>query len=291
MKRHLSRTMLNIMIYIGVTLAVTILTISGVLYTFTEREGLALIQQSDAELLDEASFHLSYVNQVGTAFCQTQFDDSDVQALMTEVYTPNPIFAVQIVNRMYKLLLTNEMAESIMVYNGRIGAAYSTLPIKNREYSELLALLQNDTSGEALSVRPRQVYNDVKKAYDHRVLTYILAERDYATNQILSAVVVNVSTAWMLANLSDVQADKNNRMVLMSQDGTILLDSARSLPGINEKLDDALYKKIQSTDKSCGCRNFWHYRRYPCGTSRLGGGISPLSRWSMDPCTDIWLSP
>lgn len=226
--KKLSKTRLDIILYIGITMAVIVFSLSGVLFVFTRKEGISFVSQSHREILNAAGFHMNYVNQVSKSFCLMQFNDSDVQTLLTSPHAPDPILTGQVIHRMERFIQVNEMAESIFLYNGRSGMCFGTRPLVSREMQDISKLIDGNAGDKSFMVIPRVVYNEATGEGDHTVLTYIAAERDPVTHDILSAVCVNVQSSWLADQIAP--PDKNNQnghMLLLNSSSQILLDTAR----------------------------------------------------------------
>ncbi|MDD3428815.1 MAG: ABC transporter permease subunit [Oscillospiraceae bacterium] len=243
------KTLTNIIIYVGVSVAVIIITLSTLLYRMVDKQGLILVQQTNQQLLDEVSFHLSYVNQVATSFCSMQMYDSDVQSLLTADTEDNPILEQQLMRRMNKLILTNEMLESVFLYNGQKKLLYSTLSIATQEYKDIYKILNSNVDSSSLIILPRPVFNEVTGEYDHTVLSYIMFVRDVFSNDVLSAVVVNVKTSWMAANLSTTPIQYNNKshIIIVQGNGRILLDTQETVVRLSDVyLDNNMFLQAKS---------------------------------------------
>lgn len=76
------------------------------------------------QLLQEVSYHLSYMNQTAVSFCQMYFNDSDVQSLISRTTAVDPFYGEQIIRRINKSLIIYEMVESVLLYNGETGLSW-----------------------------------------------------------------------------------------------------------------------------------------------------------------------
>lgn len=254
MNKTRSKTLVSIALYIGITMLVIVVSLSGILYTILEKKGLDIVEKSNAELLNEVGYHLSYMNQVNVNFCYQQFNDSDVQSVVTATAQPNSFNVTQTMRRIGKSLTLNEMVESVILYNGRADVFYSTDPIVYSQCLEMVELLRKDTSFSTLFVIPRKIWNEGLRAYDHEVLTYVMTERDLRTGAVESAVAINISTKWMLNNLATTQQAKNGHLILVRTDGRILLDTQNI--SLEEKyVEGALLENLKKENKGSLIRN------------------------------------
>jgi two-component system response regulator YesN len=224
--KKLSRTKLGVVLYIGITMLIVILSLSGIFYAMVEKEGLSYVNRRNSDLLNAAGFHMSYVNEVGKSFCTMQFNDSEVQTLLIGTGTADPILAGQVVQRMRRFMQANEMLENIFLYNGRTGMCFGTAPLLSDSMKGTVSCLTGNTENTGFMVIPRKITNEATGKIDHTVLTYIAAERDPASGKILSAVSADVSSSWLADHIAPQGDIESGHMMLVNEHGQILLDTS-----------------------------------------------------------------
>lgn len=251
------RSVLDITLCICITMLLITVPLGGVILAMVESRGVELVRQSNLQMLEEVGYHLSYVNRSAVSFCQMYYNDSEVQGLLAGLGKDEAFVSTQVLRRINRTLLSYEMVESVLLYSGETGKSYGTTALLSTNRAEMVKHLQTNQQSEVAWVMLRPVYNDVTRKYDHQVLSYILVERERETERILSAVVVDVSTDWLLNNLSQ-KFESNAGWVLLENTGRVLLDT-RPDASMSPELSDKILASIGGSfvQKSDGQRSLY----------------------------------
>lgn len=236
------RSVLDITLCICITMLLITLPLGGVILAMVETRGVELVRQSNLQMLQEVGYHLSYVDRSAVSFCQMYYNDSEVQSLLAGLGKDDAFVSAQVLRRINRTLVSYEMVESVLLYSGTTGKNYGTSSSLSTSRNEMVQHLQDNQRSEVAWVMLRPVYNDVTRQYDHNVLSYVLAERELETGRILSAVVVDVSTDWLLNNLSQ-KFEEDAGWVLLENTGCVLLDTR--LDGVmSPELSDKMLQSV-----------------------------------------------
>lgn len=237
MKKGFSKTFLNTALYIGISMILLVISLSVVLKVIVEKEGLEAMRESNEVLLSEIGYHVSYMHSVNLALCRMEFSDSNSQELLISGGKVDIFSANNIINRIKKSMVVNGMVDSVMLYNGIRNEFYCTDPYLNRLDEEMKELLRTDRGEKTVFIIPRELNLPDK----NHVLSYVMLSRFSKDHSIESAVVVNVSTNWMLSNLATEEA-AGAELLLVAKSGDVILDTKGTAGEYN--LDDNMFTHI-----------------------------------------------
>ncbi len=219
------RSILNITLSIVITMLLVLLPLSGAVLTVVESRSVDLLHDQNLQMMEQVSYHLSYVNQTSQSTCQMLYNNGEVRRLLYRDTEPNQFDVTQMVRRLIQYKMSNEMIESIYLYNANNNTCFGTLSHLYRQQQDTMNMLQENTDYASKFTVLSPVYNDIIKSYDHEILSYVISERNMQTHKIDHAVVVNISIDWIRDTLSTGFAG-DSHMILIDRNGRIILDTA-----------------------------------------------------------------
>lgn len=229
MKKRHSHIYLNAGLNISLAIVIVLGLLSGVTFAIVEKECLVTLRNNNEVLLSEIGNHLTYMHNVNAATCQTQFNDPDIKALLTNTKETNALDVLGVMRRIHKFVISNGMVHSVLLYNGAKDEYYSTQPLGAPQNKEIAEFLRGNTEYKTFLTYPRRLVNETGDSVKD-VLSYICISRT-RDNRVEYAVVVDVRTDWLLQNLSNEEPDQN-QLFLVDAQGNIIL-------GNNDKWETA----------------------------------------------------
>lgn len=252
----------KMIIYITILIAVIILVQSFILYVNFEKVGAKLIFNSNLNILSQISYSANYMNDSARIFASSIYSDSKNLPIM---YSKKEEIEL-IDNQMKNIdIMVNQSPYiySVYIYNGNLKKYYSTLwetILDSKDFidRDIVNIIENKGLPKDYKFSPmlRKVplnnYRGPNQLYVN-VLTYFIFDRFYNSDEIQSAIIINVKVDYLtgVINALNSKGDSiSNKILIMNQDG-IITESSKSREDFDYNRDKGhLEKLINSKGKS-----------------------------------------
>ncbi len=223
-QKKISKTFVSIILCVAMTLVLTVVFISVRFFKIAEDMSVSLLQDNNATLVSELSYHISFVNEIATQFTLMIFNDSTVRSVLSATAAvPDELAPITMINRIQQELIAIEFGESVLLYNGTTGAYYATDYNESNGNKDLVSFFENNYAQETFYLLPRVIASDDPNGAFKEVFTYVLLERDNTTQKITMAIALDIDKDQLLSELSLTREDGINNFMLVRTDGRVLL--------------------------------------------------------------------
>lgn len=240
--KHFSKIFINTIVYISIAMVLLAVFMSGILNRIIEKQYLDMMQTNNQMLFQQLAYQVSYIHETNLAFLNMEFNDSEVQSLMTEESSQDMFSYIQVFNQIQKDMSANDMIDSVMLYNGKIDQYYCTDYMLWQDDKEIVDLLRSNKQNRLNMILSRTIHT----VEDRPVLSYVMVSRSAKDNSVEYGVVVNVKKTKIMEQLQ-----KNNTtrgyIVLADHDGNIILNTGKDK---SDSLGKNITKYMKEGDNS-----------------------------------------
>ena len=248
----------KILLYITLTMAITIFLLSSILYINFERVSLPVIHKTVQDNLSQISYSINFINDYAKNFGIQVYFDGQITGLLYG--NPDSFDLNESLNKLSSLCITSPFIKSIYVWNKQIEKIYSSTGTyscyaKSDFFDqEILGIIDNYKVYKNLTPIPRRIHLSNTSASNEKwenVYSFFICDMPSKTNQLDSAVILNISEKWLkniiaaLNSFPDSETfiiDKNGRLVISTKYQQILTDISH----------EEYIKKIINVDKPSG---------------------------------------
>lgn len=227
MKRF-SKIVINIIVYISIAMILLAILMGAILNGIIEKQYLKQVQTNNQMLFKQLAYHVEYIHKTNLAFLNMEFNDSNIQSLLTATENKDMFPYIQVFNQIVKDMSANEMIDSVMLYNGTLDYYYSTDTLPESDRVEIVEALDADKEGGLIKISSRTIHT----IQEHEVLSYTMMTRNLKDNSVESAIVVNVKKEKILEELQNPNSEK---IMLSDSKGNVILSTDKKQSGKLEK--------------------------------------------------------
>jgi len=225
----------NIFISIMLTIAITIFTISAILYYRFEQISTSLIYNSAKENLIQVSHSIDNMKENTKSLALQIYYDSEISNLM---YLPSPTQEdiTSVLKRLDYFRFSNtSFIESIYVYNRQsesmyVSASANSTPIADINHffdAEMIKIINNIQNYNNMEFTPRKIPIPMSRRNEPLMIDgYSYLYYDSVTAGVLnSAVVLNVSERWLNNMVNSLNSNQKQNTLIINNRGIALTNS------------------------------------------------------------------
>ena len=195
--KHFSKIFINTIVYISIAMILLAVFMSGILNRIIEKRYLDMMQTNNQMLFEQLAYQVSYIHETNLAFLDMEFNDSEIQSLMTEESSQDMFSYIQVFQQIQKDMSANDMIDSVMLYNGKIDQHYYTDYMLWQDDEEIVDFLRSNKKNGLNVVLSRVIHTTEERP----VLSYVMVSRNPKDNSVEYGVVVNVKKEKMMEQL------------------------------------------------------------------------------------------
>lgn len=247
----------KILIYITVSIVATIIIVSSVLFINFEDITRSIIYNSSKDNLSKISYSSTVMNDSAKTTLLQLYSDPDISKLLL-TYSPDAIEFKKAASSLSIYHNIMPYIHSIYIYNGLTNTvytdlselpAYQVMDTKNFFDLDIIKLLKKYSSSNNIPPIARQLpvplpsFNETRTA---NVFTYILNIQNGNSEKLNSAIILNVSEAWIRKIIETIDSEINNNTFVVDNQNRVV----STVPMFNflSNISDTNYmKKIIST--------------------------------------------
>ncbi len=253
-------------LYITILVLVIILTLSFVFYFNFENVGLKMQYEANKNILSEISYSATYLDDTARNTAAYIYSNTDYSVLRYGRYTSSED-AYQVITGLEALAIQSSNVHSIYIYNREINTFYSTwwrFYSSSDDFidSDIVDTIKNNkipggeifTSTPLLRKIPVDFDNSPDKTYMN-VLTYIMADYSLDGKEILSAIIINLSSQYLdglINTLNTKGALTGGDTVIINSSGYVIASSNPGTAFSDLKAKTYVSKILNSKAKN-GC--------------------------------------
>lgn len=250
--------------YIAILVLIIILTLSFVFYFNFENVGLKMQYEANKNILSEISYSATYLNDTARNTAAYIYSNTDYSVLRYGRYTSSED-AYRLITGLEALVTQSGNVQSIYIYNKEINTLYSTWwrfysTTDDFIDSDIVDTIKNNkipgreifTSTPLLRKVPVDFNNSPNKTYMN-VLTYIMADYSLEGNEILSAIIINLSSQYLdglINTLNTKGALTGGDTIIINNSGYIIASSNSSTAFSVQNKKAHIRKILSSKDKT-----------------------------------------
>ena len=256
-KFHMDRIYLRnyYLLLFSVILLILLQTIP--LFYIFENVATQIVFSDSSKMLEQTGRETSFLVDASQRLCQQVYNDDSIKKLM--YYNPpsereKVIGLQQLANYQHIMRFT----ESIYVYNASQQTIYlstdledygnKVVPVTSFTDTFILEMINNYKQYQSYRPVPRIVsWQDSSENTFYSFFGYNFIDKS-ADNQLLCAVIVNVSSDWV-QNLSYNQDDPDSETLIVDESGHIVSNS-KNYPMMSSLLDDDFWKQIEKSKQN-----------------------------------------
>ena len=253
-------------LYIAILVLVIILTLSFVFYFNFENVGLKMQYEANKNILSEISYSATYLDDTARNTAAYIYSNTDYSVLRYGRYTSSED-AYQVITGLEALAIQSSNVHSIYIYNREINTFYSTwwrFYSSSDDFidSDIADIIKNNKipGGETFTSTPllRKIPVDFDNSPDRKymnVLTYIMADYSLDSKEILSAIIINLSSQYLDGLINTL----NTKGALTGGDTTIInssgyvIASSNSSTAFSDLKTKTYVSKILNSKAKNGC--------------------------------------
>lgn len=240
--KHFSKIFINTIVYISIAMILLAVFMSGILNRIIEKRYLDMMQTNNQMLFEQLAYQVSYIHETNLAFLDMEFNDSEIQSLMTEESSQDMFSYIQVFQQIQKDMSANDMIDSVMLYNGKIDQHYYTDYMLWQDDEEIVDFLRSNKKNGLNVVLSRVIHTTEERP----VLSYVMVSRNPKDNSVEYGVVVNVKKEKMMEQLQKNHTT-GGYILLADHDGNIILNTGKEK---SSRLEENITQYMKEGDNS-----------------------------------------
>lgn len=257
-KKHNTKRKLYLRIFVALALsiAITMLILSTVLYVSFEKIALNQIYLANMKSLEQVNREVSNMASIASTISDQIYHDMAISKLLH--FSQPDVFDMSIaVSQLNNYRLSIPFIDSICVYNSKTDTYYvepSNVMSLSSEFdngpkqkegfydTQLTEIIKNYKNYKPYKPIPRKfIYNNDSSTQKYFYTFFVY---DMATgNSLDNAVIINISEAWVNSTMNDEAGNERGETFIVDDSGVVVSDS-KSFPMMSDYSGASYIKKI-----------------------------------------------